>query len=101
MNFDSYLQPVWQLPVCGDDRSGGAHVPTRAKYHCFIDGESVCGHYSQSTEEYDGGISALSGEIASNPQIACSRCFRIWQKRCPEDYEAATLAEEEQNNDRF
>ena len=76
---DSFIRPVWQLPVNGAERTGNAYISMRAKYHCFVDNGTLCGKYFQDTSYYDHGITIESGEVLSRPNIACSRCFKKWK----------------------
>ena len=99
MNFDSSIRPVWQLPVVGEGNASHPSVPLKSKYHCYVDEKSLCGGYTQDTELFDEGITIESGEIASNPQFACKRCLRVWQRRyCPEAAEAALEAQRGEND---
>ena len=84
MEFDSYVCPVWQVPVGAD----GNYIYESTKYHCFVDNITLCGKYSQCTDAYDDGITVDSEEIARSPQIACKRCRERWLRiYCKEDSE--------------
>lgn len=78
---DSFVRPVWQLPVRWEERSGNFCISQKAKYHCFVENHTLCGMYWQNTSDYDDGITTKSGSIAQNPNIACSRCLRLWKNR--------------------
>lgn len=71
--------PIWQLPDTTERRSADAEISPRVKYHCFVDGESLCKQYFQDNDFYEMRID--SGEILSNPGIACKRCRQLWIKR--------------------
>lgn len=71
--------PVWQLPDTTERGSEDAEISPKVKYHCFVEDESLCKKYSQDTDFYETGIE--SGEILSNPNIACKRCRQLWIKR--------------------
>ena len=70
-------RPVWQLPV-SENCDGDDGIHPNAKYHCFVDKESLCSKYMQDTDFYETDIE--SGEIVSNPQISCKICRRKWIK---------------------
>lgn len=78
---NSLIRPVWQLPVHGAERTGNAYIPPQAKYHCFVDNQSLCNKYYQNTNHYDDGITVESGEIATSPNIACSQCYQKWKNK--------------------
>ena len=80
MNFDSFKAPVWQLPVAGSERTGNAYIHPSAKFHCFVDMDSLCGKYCQDTTDYDDGITVESGVIVQLPHQACQRCYRKWKR---------------------
>ena len=79
MNFDSFIAPVWQLPVAGSERTGNAYIHPKAKYHCFVNGSSLCEQYRQKTTDYDDGITIESAAILDRPTLACKRCFKMWR----------------------
>lgn len=81
INVDSTISPVWQLPVCGAERTGNSYISMRAKYHCFVDDISLCGKYHQDTSDYDHGITIESASIVEIPQNACKRCFELWKEK--------------------
>lgn len=90
MEFDSFVRPVWQLPAL--EQVG---VPTPAKYHCFVDGKSLCGKYTQVTDAYDEGITVESSVVLQIPQTVCKRCYKMWLRLClPEE-----LAQREEGQD--
>lgn len=65
---------VWALPVVD-----GKEITNRSKYHCFdIDNLSMCGQYEQNNDIFETNID--SGEILSNPQLACKVCYKKWRK---------------------
>lgn len=73
-------QPVWELPVKEDARYGKrTHIDKRVKYHCFVDGDSLCNRYGQDTDFYDTDIA--SGEIMAFPVVACRVCFEKWKRK--------------------
>lgn len=73
------MWPVWQLPVRGRLIQGKRNwVHPRAKAHCFIGGDSLCGMYSQDTDFFETDIE--SGDIAMRPEIACKNCRNKWIK---------------------
>lgn len=72
--------PVWQLPAPNETTaSANAYIPSSAKYHCFVGGESLCKRHAQDTDYYELGID--SGEILSRSEIACKICFARWKRR--------------------
>lgn len=72
-------QPVWSLPVREDARYGKRnYVDLRVKYHCFIEGNSLCKKYEQDTDFYDTDIA--SGEVLAFPAVACKVCFEKWKR---------------------
>ena len=81
MELDSFVHPVWQLPVHAAERTGGAYIPAAAKYHCFVDDKSLCGKYIQCTDCFDAGITADSDVISQSPQTACKQCYKLWAHR--------------------
>ena len=81
MEFDSFARPVWQLPVHAAETYGNAYIPATAKYHCFVDGFSLCGKYGQHTDSYDEGITVESGVALQTPQAVCKRCYKKWLRR--------------------
>lgn len=76
---NSFIRPVWQLPVNGAERTGNAYISAKAKYHCFEDNVSLCGKYAQDTSYYGRGITIEGGEILKRPNIACPECYRRWE----------------------
>lgn len=76
MNFDSSIAPVWQLLVSED-----GIVRSSAKYHCYVDNESLCGRSSQITAFYDDGISCTSAEVLDCLQFVCKRCLNKWKRQ--------------------
>lgn len=69
--------PVWQLPVKEDLINGKPdYVDSRTKFHCFVEGTSLCKKYFQVTDFYETEIE--SGEIATRPEIACKTCRDRW-----------------------
>ena len=81
INVDSAISPVWQLPVCGAERTGNSYVSAKAKYHCFVDNVSLCGKYHQFTDDYDDGITTDSAAVLETPQFACKKCLEVWKKQ--------------------
>lgn len=73
---DSYIAPVWQLPVNAD-----GIVPKSAKYHCFVCDSSLCGRKMQDTSFYDWGITAKSDIAINTPDLVCKRCLKLWRQR--------------------
>lgn len=80
--------PVWQLPVLSETSSNAnAYIPKTAKYHCFVEGVSLCKRHAQDTDYYETGIE--SGEILRRPEIACKQCRKTWiQRYVPEEVDA-------------
>ena len=79
MNTDSYIAPVWQLPVNDD-----GVVPKTAKYHCFVQNKSLCGRKMQDANFYDDGISRASDKVEENADVICRKCFALWRSNyCP------------------
>lgn len=65
---------IWALPI----NENKEYISSNVKYHCFDDGISMCGKY------FRHGVSDTeieSGEILSNPQFACKRCYERWMKQ--------------------
>lgn len=75
MNTNSFIAPVWQLRVNSD-----GVVPGSARYHCFVNDESLCGTVYQNTSFYDDGITCESAAIVERPNLVCKRCFGKWKK---------------------
>ncbi len=72
MNTDSYIAPVWQLPVNGD-----GIVPKTAKYHCFVQEKSLCGRKMQDTNFYDDGISLASDKTEKTSTLFANDALRF------------------------
>lgn len=66
--------PSWRLPRNYRDR----FMDSRIRYHCFIDGASLCGKYKEGLADTQPDIE--SGEILVNPQLACTKCRELWIK---------------------
>ncbi|MHC1722469.1 MAG: hypothetical protein AB9836_04590 [Aminipila sp.] len=62
-----------------DTNTGENDIAHNAKYHCFEDGVSLCGKYTQVTKFFKNDIE--SGEIAMRPEIACKVCRKKWMKQ--------------------
>lgn len=75
INTDSTIAPVWQLLVNSE-----GFVPGSAKYHCFVDDQSMCGRVCQNTAFYDDGITCSSSEILDRPMLVCKRCLAKWKR---------------------
>lgn len=80
MNTNSYIAPVWQLPVHGAERTGNGAIPKYAKYHCFVSDMSLCNKYSQATYFYDDGVSIESVTVLERPDCVCNKCLVKWKK---------------------
>ncbi|MFU8710609.1 hypothetical protein [Bacillus velezensis] len=65
---------VWQLPVIQSDLTDHAWVHPKAKYHAYINNESVCGKYGQSTDYFETGIE--ESELMANRGLACKICLK-------------------------
>lgn len=75
MNYNSFIAPVWQLRINSD-----GIVPGSAKYHCFVNDESLCGGCHQNTSYYDDGITCESAAILERPHLVCKRCLTKWKR---------------------
>ena len=71
--------PVWQLPVKQSMFTCTDWIHPRAKFHCFVRGDSLCGKYHQDTDWYETDIE--ESEITKNPQNACRVCLKCWNER--------------------
>lgn len=72
--------PVWELPVRERLLVGNPDwVHPRAKFHCFVYGDSLCGKYGQDTDFFETDIE--SREIEMCPEIACKKCLKKWKNR--------------------
>lgn len=65
---------IWQLPVNQSNKTDHDWVHPKAKYHAYVNNNSLCGKYGQNTNYFEttGDIK----EIMSKPQIACNTCFK-------------------------
>jgi len=70
--------PVRQLPVKQSNYTDHDWVHPKAKYHCYIEGKSMCEKYNQDTDYFETDIE--SGEVLKFPVIACQVCFRKWKR---------------------
>lgn len=68
----------WELYV-NENRAVGKEISNNAKYHCFVDGDSLCGKYYQKYGDYETDIE--SGQILMFPHIACKKCYERWMKQ--------------------
>jgi hypothetical protein len=66
---------LWQLPV-DQDKHFDKQIHHNAKYHCFVDRNSLCGKYWQ-TEFFE----SFDGVITDIPQDVCKVCYRKWKKQ--------------------
>lgn len=82
------MKGVWQLPVLERRTNNEQYIKHNAKYHyyeyektegiCMSPiGRSLCGKHTQYVEDFE---SIKSGEILSNPHIACKKCRDKWKK---------------------
>lgn len=82
------MNGVWELPVLERRTINESYIKYNAKYHYYEYeepkaasisplGKSLCGNHTQMIEEFDH---IESGEILSNPHLACKRCFNKWKK---------------------
>ena len=65
---------IWQLPVRQSNRTDHDWVHPRAKYHAFLEGESLCGKFRQDTNYFETTIDA--SELLKNKTVACKRCLQ-------------------------
>ncbi|MFR7272476.1 hypothetical protein ACLVL5_06250 [Streptococcus pneumoniae] len=68
------MKRVWQLPLVKSDTKGHDRASSAAKYHAFVDNVSLCGKFSQQTEEFD--IEVFEIQIVAMPELACKRCLK-------------------------
>lgn len=64
---------IWALPI----NENKEYIASNVKYHCYDDGKSLCGKY---TRHGSSETEIESGEILSNPQLACKCCYGKWKK---------------------
>lgn len=65
---------VWQLPVIQSNKTDHDWVHPKAKYHAFLDNNSLCERYGQTTNYFETSID--QEEIFKNPNLACKKCLR-------------------------
>lgn len=65
---------VWQLPVKQSDLTDHDWIHPKAKYHAFINNNSVCGKYGQNTNFFETGIE--ESELMKNKELACKKCLK-------------------------
>lgn len=66
---------IWQLPVKQSNLTDHDWIHRGAKYHAFIDNESICGKYDQNTGFFETSIDEK--EIQENPNLACKKCVAL------------------------
>lgn len=64
---------VWQLPV-NQDRGESNQIHHNAKYHAFINDNSVCGKYGQTTDFFETDIE--ESELMLKRELACKKCLK-------------------------
>lgn len=65
---------VWQLPVKQSNTTNHDWVHPKAKYHAFVNDNSLCGKYSQSTSFFETTIELF--ELRINEELACKKCLK-------------------------
>ncbi|WP_144536555.1 hypothetical protein [Bacillus thuringiensis] len=65
---------VWQLPVKQSNTTSHDWVHPKAKYHAFVNDNSLCGKYSQSTSFFETTIE--SSELRIKEEMACKQCLK-------------------------
>jgi hypothetical protein len=70
---------VWQLPVKQSNITDHDWIHPKAKYHCFVQNQSLCNKYVQDTDYFETDIER--GEIIMRPEIACKICRAKWIKQ--------------------
>ena len=82
------MKGVWQLPVVERRMINEQYIKHNAKYHYYEYEEpkdrnisplakSLCNNHVQRVNDFE---SIDSGEILSNPHIACKKCREKWIK---------------------
>jgi hypothetical protein len=65
---------VWQLKVHQSNKRDYDWIHPKAKYHAFINNNSVCGKYGQTTDFFETDIE--ESEIMSKKELACKNCLK-------------------------
>ncbi|MGG3102038.1 hypothetical protein ABEP12_01920 [Bacillus velezensis] len=68
------LKIFWQLPVIQSNKTDHNRIHPKAKYHAYINNESVCGKYDQNTDYFEIGIE--ESELMTNKDRACKVCLK-------------------------
>lgn len=64
---------VWQLPVIQSNKTDHDWTHPKAKYHAFVDYNSVCGRHRQDTDFFETGIE--ESKLMVNKELACKACL--------------------------
>lgn len=65
---------IWQLPVIQSNLTDHDWIHPNAKYHAYIENNSVCGNYGQSTDFFETSID--EDELMKNKDLACKGCLK-------------------------
>ncbi|MGY0106808.1 hypothetical protein [Bacillus velezensis] len=68
------LEIFWQLPVIQSNKTDHNWIHPKAKYHAYINNESVCGKYGQNTDYFEIGIK--ESDLMANKELACKVCLK-------------------------
>lgn len=68
----------WQLPVNQSNLTDHDWIHPKAKYHAFINSESLCGKYMLDTRFFDNRITEK--ELMKNNELACKVCLKKYYK---------------------
>jgi hypothetical protein len=67
---------VWILP----DNAKGEYVRSNIKYHCYEDGESLCGRWFYSGKpELEETIEG--DKVIKNSNCCCKKCFQKYKRK--------------------
>lgn len=64
------VEVIWQLPVKQSNLTNHDWIHPKAKYHAFINSNSVCGKYGQNTTFFTTDL-----EEPLSKEIACHKCM--------------------------
>lgn len=66
------IEPKWQLPI-----NEAGLVDDNAKFHYFVDYDSVCGAYSQDTDYYETDL--IEDEHSITDNYCCKKCLKKYE----------------------
>lgn len=68
------IKVIWQLPVFQSNKTSHDWIHPKAKYHAFIDNNSICGKYGQTTDFFETDIE--ESKLLLNRNLACKMCLK-------------------------